>query len=151
MVCVNLSTDFMVELTIDCGLVPPPDGGGEGCTPGFWKNRGRRIGAWDLTPYALHDNYDLTFGTAVFGSSTLLEVIRNRPDVGVPHDLYKALGRHSVAAVLNASHPDVDYDMSAADVIALTASAFASNDLGVIEDAKDTLADFNEQGSDLCN
>lgn len=147
MVCVTLPTDFFQDITVDCGLLPPPDGGGEGCTPGFWKNRGLRIDAWEYSPDA---NFDAVFGTSVFGTSTLLEVIRNRPDVDVPN-LYLALGRHAVAALLNAASPDVDYDLDEAGVIALVAGAYATGDLGIIEDVKDSLDAYNNQGSPICD
>ena len=57
-----------------------------------------------------------------------------------------ALARHAVAALLNASNPDVDSDFTAAQVIALVQEAVASGDF---ETAKDLLAAANEQGCPL--
>jgi hypothetical protein len=56
---------------------------------------------------------------------------------------YKALGRHAVAALLNASNPDVDSDFSEAEVIALVQEAFESGDF---EEIKNMLEAANEQG-----
>ena len=44
-----------------------------------------------------------------------------------------ALARHAVAALLNASNPDVDSDFTVAQVIALVHDAIASGDLDTIK------------------
>lgn len=56
---------------------------------------------------------------------------------------YKALARHAVASLLNASNPEVDANFTEADVIALVQQAFDTEDF---EDIKDMFADANEQG-----
>ncbi len=53
-------------------FTPPPPGGGEGCTPGFWKNRGLRLG-WPT--YDPADDFDTVFGVASTYSLTLLEAL----------------------------------------------------------------------------
>jgi hypothetical protein len=53
--------------------------------------------------------------------------------------------RHSVAALLNAAHPDVDYDFTEAEVIAAVQDAFASGDFDA---ASDAFEEANEQGCD---
>jgi hypothetical protein len=58
----------------------------------------------------------------------------------------KALGRHTVAALLNAASSGVDYDYSVADVIADFNAAFASGDY---ETQKNLFAVANEQGCPL--
>lgn len=107
--------------------------GGEGCTPGYWKQE-HHFDSWVATGYAPTDLYSDVFG--VGPSITLLEGLQAKGG----H--MNALLRHSVAALLDASSPDVAYGMSAADVIALVQAAFASEDY---ESAKDTLADLNER------
>jgi hypothetical protein len=56
---------------------------------------------------------------------------------------YKALARHAVAALLNASNPDVDAAFDVAAVIAAVQEAFES---GEFESIKNTLEAANEQG-----
>ena len=88
-------------------FVPPPPGG-EGCTPGFWKNRGLTLGY--PTPATPGTLFSAVFDDA-FSGMTLLEVL-NQGGGG----LY-ALGRHTVAAYLNALSSDVDYDLTPQEVI----------------------------------
>ena len=57
-----------------------------------------------------------------------------------------ALLRHAVAALLNASSGDVDYDLTVAQVIAATNAALASGDY---EAQKNIFAGLNEQGCPL--
>ena len=57
-----------------------------------------------------------------------------------------ALLRHAVAALLNASNPDVDSDFTVAQVIAATNAALASGDY---EAQKNIFAAANEQGCPL--
>ena len=54
----------------------------------------------------------------------------------------KALMRHSVAALLNAAHPGINYLFSEAEVIAIVQNAFATDDFNT---AKDLLAEQNEK------
>jgi hypothetical protein len=82
------------------------------------------------------DSFDLVFGVDAPGDLTLLEALEQGGGG------YKALGRHAVAALLNASNPDVDSDFSAAAVIALVQDAFETGDF---EAAKNILAAANEQ------
>ena len=58
----------------------------------------------------------------------------------------KALGRHAVAALLNAASSGVDYDLTVQDVIDAFDAAFAS---GNYEAQKDIFEGFNEQGCPL--
>ena len=113
----------------------PPGGGGEGCTPGYWKNHTDR---W--VGYAPSDSFNTVFGVSAAGNPTLLEAASAGGGGAT------ALGRHAVAALLNAAHGDVDSGQTTADVIALVQSAYNSGDF---EAAKDTLEDINEQGCPL--
>ena len=58
----------------------------------------------------------------------------------------KALGRHTVAALLNGASADVDADMTAQEVIDAFNAAFPSGDISGLHG---TLAGFNEQGCPL--
>ena len=57
-----------------------------------------------------------------------------------------ALGRHAVAALLNANNPDVSYAYSVNEIMSMVQSAFASGDFEFI---KDQFAQENESGCPL--
>ncbi|MGH2821066.1 MAG: hypothetical protein ACRDJ5_10485, partial [Actinomycetota bacterium] len=77
------------------------------------------------------------------GDPTLLEVLQQGGG-GL-----NALGRHSVAALLNATHPDVDFAFTSSEVIALFQNAFDSGSATVIERTKNRLDRANEGGCPL--
>ena len=106
--------------------------GGEGCTPGYWKNH---TSAW--TTYAPGQKFDSVFDDA-FGEQTLLQVLNNGSG-----DL-NALGRHTVAALLNAASPSVDYAFTTAQVIAMFNAVYPGGDY---EGLKDTFEAENELGA----
>jgi hypothetical protein len=116
----------------------PSPGGGEGCTPGYWKQP-QHFDSW-TAPYDPSDTFLSAFGVNAFPGMTLLEVLSNG---GGGLD---ALGRHAVAALLSAASSGVDYDLSVAQVIAGFNAAFASGDY---ETQKNIFAGFNEQGCPL--
>jgi len=118
--------------------VPPP--GGQGCTPGYWK-QSQHFGSW-TAPYAPSTLFSAVFSNA-FPGMTLLQVL------GQGGGGLKALGRHTVAALLNAASSDVAYDLSVAQVIAGFNSAYASGDAGTIEARKNLLDMLNNQGCPL--
>ena len=120
-------TNFRVYIT-ESGAVdninlsvetPDEPGGGEGCTPGFWKNRGLRDGYWAATGYAPTDLYSDVFG--VGPAITLLDALGDNG--GQEH----AFHRHSTAALLNEAHPDIDYGFSG--VLALVQNGYWSEAL----------------------
>ncbi len=111
--------------------------GGQGCTPGFWK-QAHHLAAW--VGYAPDDVFDDVFGVDAPDDLTLLETLRQ----GGGKE--KALGRHAVAALLDASNPDVNYYYTVADVIAMVQAAFATHDY---ETTKNLLAHENETGCPL--
>ena len=116
---------------------PPPPSGGEGCTPGYWK-QAHHFDSWTapLTPNTLFAD---VFADA-FPGKTLLDVVRLGGG-----DL-NALGRHTVAALLNSASTGVDYDVATAGVISGFNTAFAS---GQYEGQKNIFEGFNEQGCPL--
>ena len=138
------------SLTVSCGESPPtssttteattttteaPPGGGEGCTPGYWKQP-HHFDSW--VGYQPGDEFDVVFGVPY--DVTLLQALSTGGGAE------KALGRHAVAALLNAASGDVSFAFTEADVIALVQSAWASGDFGT---AKNTLADENESSCPL--
>jgi hypothetical protein len=128
----------------------PENGGGEGLTPGYWKNHTED---WAAAGYSTGDMFGAIFteavGSAVWpesGDITLLAAVRMKGNS------VNSLIRHAAAALLNAGHPDVDYDMSTAAIIALVNDAFAnatSKKDSILTDAKNALLTLNEQGGSI--
>jgi uncharacterized repeat protein (TIGR01451 family) len=113
------------------------EGGGQGCTPGYWK-QGHHFDSW-TSPYTPKTLFSDVFEDA-FPGKTLLEVLGQ----GGGHLI--ALGRHTVAALLNAASPDVSYDLAVQEVIDMFNAKFPGGDY---EELKDWFEDFNEQGCPL--
>lgn len=133
------------EVTVTPGITvttTPP--AGEGCTPGFWKNH---TSAW--VGYTTGQDLDTVFNLGVFdgalGDDSLLEAL-NYGGGSTNTDAARILLRQAVAALLNASHPDVDYPQTTASIIAAVNAALASNDRATILAAKDIFAGQNEAG-----
>jgi len=118
------------DLSRDAGLCEKKGEDTEGCTPGFWRNH---LTHWAATPYSPDDKVNATFGCDLVSDDdlTLGEVIDAPQTYGV-------LAFHAIAALLNATHPDVDFGLDAGEVI----------DLACAGD-KDALADENEEGCPL--
>lgn len=110
---------------------------GEGCTPGYWK-QDQHFGNW-TAPYTPSTLFGSVFSNA-FPGKTLLQVL------WLQGGGLNALGRHAVAALLDAASPAVDYDLSVAQVISMFNAAYAS---GNYEATKNIFATFNEQGCPL--
>ena len=125
----------------------PP--GGEGCTPGFWRQP-QHFDQWtDFTP---SDLFDVVFGVditldaygkvAANANPTLLQAV-TAGGGGI-----NALARHAVAALLNSTNPDVDSVFTTAEVIALVQAAVAGGP-DAIQAAHLQLAAANELGCPL--
>ena len=122
-------------------------GGGEGCTPGYWKNNWDKWEgvSWEPTGYSGGDLFsavfgrtiEVTVGRRVITNPTLFQAL-NAQGGGI-----NALARHAVAALLNAASPDVDYDYSVAAVKSMVQGALPDGD---IDGVKGDLADANEAG-----
>jgi hypothetical protein len=133
--------------------VEPPDGGGEGCTPGYWKQE-QHFDSWTATGYSTADDFCTVFGLTTSLCATPLA----HPESGTLDDLtlldalklkgggINALVRHAVAALLNASSPGVSFDLTSGEVISGFQSAI---DGGDIDGTKDTFEGYNEQGCPL--
>jgi len=109
--------------------------GGEGCTPGWWKNH---LDSW--IGYSPGDDFDSTFGVDWFAPDITLEKALNMRGGGI-----KALTRHAAAALLNAAHPDVDYPMAEADIISAVHDV-DSTDKKAVTALKDTFDENNNLG-----
>jgi hypothetical protein len=123
------------------GLAVPPAlrEGGEGCTPGYWKQK-QHFDSWP-SPYTPGTQFSSVFEDA-FPGQTLLDVLKTGGG-GLA-----ALGRHTVAALLNAASSGVDYDFSVADVIDNFNRVFPGR-RSAYNAVKDRFEDANEQGCPL--
>ena len=97
-------------------------GGGEGCTPGYWK-QSQHFDSW--LGYAPTDSFSSVFG--VGPDVTLLEALKARGGGE------NALLRHATAALLNTTA--VDYFYSTGDVISMFSAAYPDGDLEGTKDA----------------
>jgi hypothetical protein len=121
--------DCGTDLSRDAGICEKKDHGGEGCTPGFWRNH---FAHWAATPYSPGMDVNTVFGCTLAPAGTTLGEAIDAPQT------YGVLVFHAIAGLLNASHPDVDYEWSVGEVI----DAACDGD-------KDTIADANEAGCPL--
>jgi hypothetical protein len=134
---VDVTYENGYELERDCiEITVEENGGGEGFTPGFWKNHVR---CW--TGYDPDDSFDDIFGTST--GLTLYEAVWLRGNN------VNSLIRHAVAGILNAAHPNVSYDLTVDEVIAIVQDAFADGSRDAIRAAKLELEAFNELEGDI--
>jgi hypothetical protein len=108
----------------------------QGCTPGYWK-QDQHFDSW--VAYETDDLYDAVFSVPYY--KTLLEALKK----GGGGE--NALGRHAVAALLNAANPGVSYAYTESDIIAMVQAAYAPG--GDVEVTKNLLAAQNEAGCPL--
>ncbi|MBV5308993.1 SdrD B-like domain-containing protein, partial [Chromatium okenii] len=116
--------------------------GSEGFSPGFWKNHAcsADLNDWEPSGYKAGDSVETIFGINLRGTPTLLNALSTGGG-GVD-----ALLRQSVAGLLNASNPNVDYKYSAAEVIQMTKTAVNS---GNYTATKSLLETENSKEGDL--
>jgi hypothetical protein len=129
----------MRRTDVDFGFCPEPPGGGEGCTPGYWKQC-QHFDSWPA-PYTPRTQFSAVFENA-FPGKTLLQVLKQGGG-GI-----NALGRHTVAALLNGASSGVDYDLTAAEVISRFNAVFPGS-VADYESLKNFFEAFNEQGCPL--
>ena len=148
---VSLVTDTITITTdesggIDFWFQPVPEP--EGCTPGYWKNH---PASWAGTGYATNqslewvfdiadafglDNVSLLIGLSLQGGSTLS---------GAASILLRA----SVAALLNAAHPSVDYQLTTAQILSQVNAALASGNRSTMLALATNLDNMNNAGCPL--
>lgn len=129
---------------------PPPPPGGEGCTPGYWK-QSQHFHSWDAAGYSTTQTIGSVFSNAsAFGLNnyTLLEGLSFEGGNSTK-DAAKILLRAAIAAVLNSAHPTVDYAMSTADVVAAVNAALTSDDRNAIISLGLQLDTENNRGCEL--
>jgi hypothetical protein len=119
---------------------PPPPEGGQGCTPGYWKQpQHANSYTSPYTPTMLFK--DAGFDDA-FPGKTLDDVL------GLGGGGLNALGRHTVAALLNAASGNVSYNLTVSDVITAFNNVFPGSNSSY-ETLKNQFETFNTQGCPL--
>ncbi|MHC4991944.1 MAG: DUF7467 domain-containing protein [Planctomycetota bacterium] len=113
--------------------------GGEGCSQGYWKQP-HHFDSWP-DEYSPSTPFSDVFEDA-FPGMTLVQVLRQGGGK------LKALGRKTVAALLNASSPDVAYDLSADQVIDMFNDVYPAGHQ-TYNELKDEFEDFNKQDCPL--
>lgn len=114
-------------------------GGGDGCTPGYWK-QSQHFGSW-TAPFTPNTLFSSVFENA-FPGQTLLQVL-NLGGGGL-----NALGRHTVAALLNSASSDVFYDFTVQQVISMFNSVYPGTKDHYTA-VKNIFEGLNEQGCPL--
>ena len=133
--------EITVIATVDNG------GGGtlEGKTPGFWK-ASKKAPYWLDTSYRPGDNYESIFGvTGTHDPPELMDALRAKNKDAGNNGPLAAMWRHSVAALLNSSHPNINYLYTTTQVITMVQDAYAN---GTYETTKDLFQTQNELGGD---
>ncbi len=105
--------------------------GGDGCTPGYWKNHPEEWGPTGLSP---DDSFGEVFGcTLTDPDVTMMEALRSKGGG------FKKCLRHGAAAMLNALHEAVDYPFTDGEVEALIcAGRCDAGDLSNANELSDT-------------
>ena len=93
--------------------------------------------------YTPDQSLESVFGRDAFSGDPALGAV-----LGLGVGGLKALGRHTVAALINASSPDVSYEYSTSEVISMYQAAFDSGG-SAVESTKDLFEDANEAGCPL--
>jgi hypothetical protein len=114
-------------------------GGGEGCTPGYWKQT-QHFDSWPA-PYYPDMLFSAVFEDA-FPGLTLRDVL------SLHGGGLNALGRHTVAALLNAASSSVNYDLTPQQVIDSFNSVYPGTN-GQYESLKNMFEGYNQQGCPL--
>lgn len=111
----------------------------EGCTPGYWKQP-QHFDSWAL-PYTPGTLFSSVFEDA-FPGKTLLQVMETGGG-----GLY-ALGRHTVAALLNSASLNVNYNLGISEVITSFNNVYPGTK-DAYNGVKDSLEIYNQQGCPL--
>ncbi len=122
-------------------------GTAEGCTPGYWKQP-HHFDDWPA-PYTPGTLFSAVFDNA-FPGKTLLTVLSQPGSAPPGPNQLNALGRHTVAALLNGASDDVNYPFTDAEVIAQFNLTYPGSDDDYVA-LKNVFADANEAGCPFNN
>ena len=144
----GLSTMSTASATCE---VPAP-GGGQGCTPGYWK-KSHHFDSWLPTGYLTGQTAGSVFSSLASACPSLAATkLANALDGGGGPDFcdkVQILIRAAVAAVLNAAHPAVTYPRTVAEIVAAVNAAVGSGDPDVVIDLAGDLDAENNRGCPL--
>jgi hypothetical protein len=112
----------------------PPTTGTEGCSHGYWK---KHPAAWAATGYSPNMSFNTVFGVTAFTPDRTLIVALNTGGGGMNN-----LGRQATAALLSAAHPGVDFPLTPAQVISLTAQSVIDGTFATQASAFDVLVNL---------
>lgn len=133
-----------------------PPGGEEGCSATFWKDK-KNKSKW--VGYTTDTKLKSVFAKAddktckdygKDGDKKFIEALGWGTATGKLHDAFKNLMREAVAALLNASHPGVDYPATPAEVVLMVNDALTSCDAAALTTLANELKAANNAGSVLC-
>lgn len=119
---------------------PPPPPGDDGCTPGYWRQT-QHFGNWPA-PYTPQTLFSAVFDDG-FPGKTLLDVL------WLGGGGLDALGRHTVAALLNAASGDVDFAFNTASVIEQFNNVYPSGNKSDYTSLKNMWEEANESDCPL--
>lgn len=123
--------------------------GGQGCTPGYWKNH---LDAWATTGYSPNQVITTVFAQAALYPSlsikTMLDTLQGGGGPGAEGGA-KILLRAATASVLNANHNGVDFPKIAAHIINPVNNALASQNRATMLTLADKLDKWNNGGCPL--
>ena len=120
----------------------------EGLSHGYWKNH---PGDWAATGYSTSDTLESVFDIPdSFGLDdyTLLEAL-NFPGGDTLAEKAQILLRNAVASLLNAAHPNINYQLTVAEVIEDVNDALATEDADIMLDLEAILDGYNNLGGDI--
>jgi hypothetical protein len=116
-----------------------------GCTPGYWKNH---ASAWAPTGLAPNQTLEAVFDVPnQYGLDNVS--LRNALDLGGGSGATgaaKILLRAAVAALLNASHPSLQYPLTPQQVVTQVNAALATNNRATMLDLASQLDLYNNAG-----
>jgi len=139
-------SNTMVQDSDDAWVKCADEPGLQGCTPGYWK-QSQHFDSWPA-PYLPTTKFSAVFGSVItvrLGGTTTVTDPSLLNALRASGGNINAAARHVVAALLNGASDGVAYNLSAAEVISLWQSTYP----GDVEEMKDRLAMYNEQGCPL--
>jgi len=130
-VAISETTSTGTTTTITTTTTTTTTPGGEGCTPGFWKNAPK--------------THPLAFGTTGLAPSTTLASQGFNTAAGLTFATALSTGgggvdallRHAAAAYLNALSTSIDFAFTPGEVVSMTNAALANP--AIVESTKNTL------------
>lgn len=135
---------------IDFCFTPVDTGGGQGCTPGYWKVS-QHYDSWTATGYTTGQTLESVFDvpdSLGMDNVTLVAALDGGGGSGV-NGAAKILLRAAVASLLNAAHPSISSGQTESQVISAVNAALASLNRSTMLTLATSLDTANNQGCPL--